>query len=302
MRKNVFKGKPFEGLIEGETVIMTNPAAPDFDAFMLLEELALFDTLWTTSNYPFESRASLHAAFLPEGLEKIYLHGDAHLSASDSSMLTRPVTVIAENNMVMEGPLRAAPGSMFIAGERLYLKGTIEGNELLAFGRTGIDSQRFRAAGIQLLSRGPISLSDNTYLEYPSFILSTGEFATDSSRIAIVERSTVDGLVMFYPRSQPASEQAAHILLDGDSLVRGAIYNSASTELRGEIWGSLLTRNTYFYEEPAYYTNWLLDAGIVVTKRPEPFNLPVGFDARRGFELVTWKTERRIRNKEKRIK
>ena len=296
VRKNSFKGKPFDGLIEGETVVMADPVAPGFDASMLLEEFARFDSLWTAYANSFKSDASLHAGFLPEGNEIIHFTGDAHLSASDSSMLSRPITVIAEKDLLLAGPLQVEAGSMFIAGERLYLKGQIEGRELLAFGHTGIDSRRVHATGIQLLSRGPIILGENTYLEYPSFVFTTGEFATDSSRIAIVDRSTVDGFVMFNAFSPPASEKAAHILLDSVSLVRGAVYNTASTELRGQVWGSLLTRNTYFYEEPAHYTNWLLDAEVDASERPESFHLPVGFDTRHGFEPVTWQTRRRIRN------
>ena len=284
MRTHAFKGKPFQGVIHGEIFRQKTTAPPSFDNAHILDELTRFDSLWTSP--PSLDHSS---SYQTDPSKTVFLSGDAFISAADSLALAQPAIWIVEKNLTVEGPIRAAAGSVFIAGERLHLANEVLGKELLLYGRMDINAEKFQAGSIQLLSRGPISITNQSYLQYPAFIFSTGEYADDSPRITIENKSTVDGLAMFYALTPVANDKAAHVFIQSGSIVRGAVYCSASTEIRGIIHGSLLTQNTYFYEKPAHYTNWLLDASIDVSQRPKPFNLPVGFGE---LDVISWQVQR----------
>lgn len=286
VRKNSFDGEPFSGKLEGEASTIEDLAPPAFNSRNLLEELSRLDSLNGATN----GQPSSHASLLPSSNKIVFLSGDVHLSRADSTLLSVPITLIIEKDLIVEGPISLKPGSILISREKLHLQNDVKGHSILFYGKTGIDLSSAAGKGLQLLSRGSIEIKEHSYLEYPSLVLTTGEFADDAPSILLEEDVAVDGLVMYYPLTPPADDRMAHIQLSQDALVRGAVYNSGSTGLSGSIYGSLITKNTYFYSEPSHYTNWLLDSEIDLSQRPTPFVLPTGFGSSEQYQIISWET------------
>lgn len=143
----------------------------------------------------------------------------------------------------------------------------------------------------QLISKGRIQLRDQVYLTYPSMVYtSTTTFLGEQQEVIhLQDESTVDGTLVYPIETGTFNQEQFRIKIDENALVRGSIYNQGQTELAGTVYGSVLTKQFFFYESPTIYINWIKDAEIDITKRPQDFIVPIGFSDSTKYVILHWK-------------
>lgn len=203
------------------------------------------------------------------------VRGDGALTAADRDFLQEPVVVRATGDLTLRGDVAVPPGSIFLAGQTLTVAGPVDGRDALFYGR---DTVRVTSSGRlsgQFLSRRVVQLAGETHLQYPS-VAYTG---AQGGIIRLSERAQLDGLVLspFVPLD--TQDVQRDVVLSEAAHVRGGIYNGAQTELWGRVHGSVLTQQFGFYRSPTHYVNWLKDATVRRSGRPDPFLVPYGFHA-----------------------
>jgi hypothetical protein len=68
--------------------------------------------------------------------------------------------------------------------------------------------------------------------------------------------------------------------------VQGFIYCENNLELLGKLYGEAYTYNTYFYQEPTQYINWLVNMEIDRNKLDKWFCFPLGFSTSRNYKII----------------
>ena len=289
VKENAFDGDPFTGSLEGEVVSRPSPGPVNFDPSHVLTEMALLDSL-RVSPQARQSRihtdTALHHSLLAAYFPVNFASGDLIFTPSDSLDFQEPAIFIAEKDLIIDGRIVAPPGTVFVAGESLRIRGTVEGSDLLFYGHSGISISGSLSG--QFLSRSEIEVQEDAYLNYPTTLFTTGEFTEAAPRIVVSEGAVVDGVIVFNSQLPPADQYEGHITIKKGGIVRGGVFNCASTTLEGTVYGSLLSENLYFYEEPSHYTNWLINAEIDRSKRPASLTVPLGFRKDPDLKILSW--------------
>jgi hypothetical protein len=99
----------------------------------------------------------------------------------------------------------------------------------------------------------------------------------------------MDGTILYPYEPNLINQVQLKVTVDTTAIVRGAIYTKGLTELFGTVHGTVITDQFYFYESPTSYFNWIKDATIDRTQRPDEFILPIGFSASPKFEILYWR-------------
>lgn len=290
LERSDFEGIPFTGEHRGTVHRTYGLDAPYADFALFHESVAFFDTLLARGapQTPPAAARKAPAWQLPRDNPVYYIAGDARITAADSLLLAWPVTVVAGRDLAVEGPVRFAPGSVFVAGRVLVVEGDVGGREGLFYGREGVDLRGgVRCSGL-FFSRAGVRVGAGAYLAYPSVLFTTGEAAEAGGRIEVADSVRIDGTLV-HPRLDPQPAQpAGRIVVAKTARVRGSIFNGHETELHGRLDGLLVTFETYFYHSPRHWTNWLKDAVIDRGALPVTYALPVAFSRSPRLVVVSW--------------
>ena len=290
MKTKTFKRRRFTGRIRGAVFNVPDLAPPYFDKQFL--EAALEEAEHYLHAAPDASQRVSDdqpvAKRLPSENPVHVFVGDHTIIPGDSLLFKKPVTVVASGRLALEGLFHFEPGTMFIAGKGLSIKGKVSGRDGLFFGREGVeiaDSARFSG---QVFSRKYIRLSKGSYLAYPSVLYATGEAEMPEGNIILEDGTILDGTIIYPPMELEPSVRRGRVRVEPQARVRGAIFNAHETEFHGTLYGALLTRQLYFYESPTSYINWIKDAVIDSEARPIEYLLPLGFSASPRLEVLRW--------------
>lgn len=286
------KGRRFTGHLTTQvrTSATVRPPAFNPEAFDDLLDACAAQVREVGSERVQEPAAPSTAPHLPSQNTRYLIPGTAYLSEQDSVLFHAPITVVATGNLYLEGTLHFQPGSQFIAGDTLVVRGTVTGTQGLFYGKNLlVVGGQVQASG-QYASERRIRISEEARLAYPSLVYVAGvttEAPTDG--IEVQDQAQVDGVLIHPPRTKPPRPPHASVYVGKQAVVRGAIFNGWATELAGTLHGSLLTHQVVFYDAPTWYINWLRDARVDVTARPPDFAVPLGFSQRPHLEVLTWK-------------
>ena len=281
LRESTFQRRRFTGRVDGTVHEVRDLDAPfaDFGFFTGAVDRAedmlgngLSDPVPTE---PFDGRGL--ARHLPSDNPVWREQGSLQLTSADSTRLARPITVVATQDLTVEGPLALHPGTRLIAGGTLTLRHGAVGQEVFAYGRRGVVLEDTVQCAGQFFSQERVRVQDDATLSHPSVLYVAGAADVVGGGIEILDRSVVDGTVVHPPLGSPPTRPRGRILIEPQARVRGAVYNAHETEMHGTVIGSLLTHQLYFYESPTHYVNWLLDAAVEVPGRPETYLLPLRF-------------------------
>ena len=290
MRKSTFKRRRFTGRIDGRVHRVPGLKAPFFDGHVLeqsLEALEWYLVGLPGSSPPPEQRLPL-AKRLPGDNRVHRVAGPLRLTTADSLLLREPLTVVARGNLTLEGPLHFRPGTIFITAQTLKINDEVTGREGLFFGREGIETSGAVHLSGQLFSRKDIRIASEAYLRYPSVLYVTGEAAETGGGILVEEDAVVNGTILHPPIDPLPAIAQGRIIVEPAAVVRGTIFNAHETEFHGELYGSLLTRQLYFYESPTSYINWLKDTVVDVDERPIKYVLPLRFSLMPRLAVLNW--------------
>lgn len=278
-----FKGFPFSGKLDGEIDIHTgSPLLPSFKLSTLSQQFDHYEGVFNDPLYRFPKTDSVEVLrWLKEGdTDVLRVSGDLTVvNTDDFPDDNRPLTLYIEGNLVLNGKFKFAPYSRIIVSDTLLMGGSTEGQHLFVYAGKSLQVGGNTQASGQFLSRGNIRIRDNAYLEYPSLVFSNKEFndAENTDVIRFMGQSSIDGTVLYPIRTNRINQGLLKVKIDEGATVRGAIFTQGQTELEGEVLGSVLTRQFYFYESPTSYINWMKDSKIDITKRPANYVVPIGF-------------------------
>lgn len=294
VRQRPFKGKLFDGSVRGEITQETEPALPPFDKTLFNYETtyceALLDKAPVQAIKREAGQFNLSRENRLEEQDILYVVGSLEITASSEVVLPEAVTIVATEDLIIRGPVTYNAFSRFIAGGNLSLSGDIMGEHGLFYAAGDLIIDGREPFSGQFLSARDILISGRTYLKYPSVVYIKGatENGIRKGRLEVIGSSIVEGTMMIPAPGEVISQDESRLVVGEGATVRGSIYNTGQTELHGEIFGSVLTLQFYFYHSPTSYINWLKDASIDINRRPENFVVPLGFSDQRKFEILTW--------------
>lgn len=284
------RGERFTGTLDGRADRDPQVALPDFDDAPLQETLRRAQRQLRTpppgAAAAFESPED---APVVQGRRVFFVNGSLELTEADSTLTRTPALFLATGSATLKGTLRLAEGSMVIAGETLTVTGDVEAAHALLVGASGVYVGGQPRLSAQLLSETQVFIGGDAHLTYPSLAY----VADADGRIFVNGRAKVDGWILFPNRPEGRTNRDPEVRLADSTLVRGVVYNASMTELHGDVHGTVMARQFGFYLSPTHYVNWIKDATINVTKRPQGLHAPYGFTQASRPRVLSWREERR---------
>ncbi|HLN34655.1 MAG TPA: hypothetical protein VK250_05165, partial [Nitrososphaeraceae archaeon] len=136
-------------------------------------------------------------------------------------------------------------------------------NNLFVLSNNGIVIYNSILQNIQLISYKDIKMYDAN-LKYPS---SLGIYVKTSNKdnlknLISLENSIVNGTIILVSDIIGLQANKSKIQIDETSLLNGIVYCENNSEIKGNIIGSVYTYNTFFYQAPTEYVNWLINLNI----------------------------------------
>lgn len=290
--KSTFKGFPFRGTFEGEARKGNmNKFFPSFDYSSIENQLETFESFfaeWDVDRFLVSSLNELEESI--EG-DTVYFEDSQEWELSESLLISKKAVVIVNGNLSITGDGNLGDFTTFIAKDTLSIGGSIKGTHNLVNAGMLIEIKDQAQINAQLVSRGRIVIKDQAYLSYPSLVYSssTTYLGEQPEVIHLQDESTVDGMVIYPVETGAFNREQFRIKIDEEATVRGSVYNLGQTELVGSVYGSVLTKQFYFYESPTSYINWLKDAEIDHSKIPKEFVAPIGFSDSTRYTLLSWR-------------
>ncbi len=294
IKKSSFRGKRFEGSFNGRVKRAEESLFPEFDNAFFAREIEHCRSL--IKRPPEKAlllnpgKINLSKKKLPESRDMVFVDGNLELSASSVTGLPKDLTIVVTGNLTLKGQIKFESNSRFIAGDSLKIMGSVNGDHALFYAEQEITIDSKQPFSGQLLANGGVSILGKSYLKYPSVIYTNGtiENGTRGGRVKVSGESLIEGLMLIPEPGETITEDNMRLIAGKGTKIKGGIYNTAKSELHGEVAGSVLTMQFYFYRSPTAYINWLKDVVIDVKERPENYTVPLGFSETRRFEVLEW--------------
>ncbi|MAO63630.1 MAG: hypothetical protein CL666_01385 [Balneola sp.] len=286
-----FKGRPFSGDIEGELNRESGYLLPLFDATFLEHQEAHFSNLLENgqlrtflSNY--DGMAEVNA----EPKDTLFFEESISWSSGDSISFPRDLTIVINGNAIINGNYHFGVFTKLIVRDTLMAGGNISGENMLIYAGKSLQIGGGAELSTQAISGNDIIIRDQAYLRYPSMLYTSQEFAAERQEIIIDirDQAMVDGTIIYPVQSSNFTSGLFRVRVADQAVVRGGIYTLGQTELEGKVLGSVLTHQFYFYESPSSYINWLKDAEIDLSGRPENYVIPLGFSEHPEYQILDW--------------
>lgn len=275
-RTENFKGVAFTGNIESNVVGTSDV----FNAELIIPVL---DSLTKLVNSEYSEL---------EREEKIYVFKDS-VDDSDLVNIDRSVhTIMVEGNATILEPLSLPAFTKLIVRDSLKIEADVNGDHLVFQAGAYINIKKTAELQGQIISNGPISISDEVYLHYPSVVLSYFNPTNfeEVAPILLTGKSTVDGMVFSIHQSMSSAENSDFKnIIDSGALVRGAYINTGISEVKGEIHGTVITHQFEFYESPTTYKNWIREGVFDLSKRPKDFIIPILSSNQQELGVLDWR-------------
>lgn len=292
IERSTFKGFPFRGSFTGEA--KKKNMRDFFPAFQYESLEAQLDK--HTSFFESESKSQFAVRDINELAQSqegdtLYFSGSQEWSVNQTTTFPKDIVVSVEGNLTITGDGNLGTYTTFIAKDTLSIGGSVTATHVILSAGTFMELRDQVSMNAQLISKGRIQLRDQVYLTYPSMVYtSTTTFLGEQQEVIhLQDESTVDGTLVYPIETGTFNQEQFRIKIDENAVVRGSIYNQGQTELAGTVYGSVLTKQFYFYESPTIYINWLKDAEIDISQRPQDFIVPIGFSDSTKYAILDWK-------------
>ncbi len=291
IREEDFKGVPFRGSINAPTSSLKEEGGmPVFDNALFNLQQEYFESLF--SNSSLSRFATSFAGLNPSDINQdtLFFDGNTEWESNQAVSIERELFIIVKGNLTINGPYSFAPYTKLIVEDTLLVGGATKGTHLLFYAGKSLQVGGGARVTAQVLTKGEATVRDNAYLLYPSLVYSSKEFSNGGKEevIDIRDQAVVDGLIMYPFQPNSFNRERLRIRVGPQATIRGGVYTQGQTELLGTVSGSVLTNQFYFYESPTSYINWLKDATIDVTQRPDDFVLPIGLSDTTNYSILDW--------------
>lgn len=259
-----FRGRPYRGQIEGNIISERGLTMPNYDNYYIKQ--------WETY---------VESLFLM-GEEQL-LDDDLHyteetLILTDETFQQLPTAIISGKSILVDRNTSLPTGTILLARESIEFSAFSHANDIIVDAGGFINIGQGSQLSGQFIARDSIAIGDNAYQIYPSLLYLKGDESQDDNRgvIKLGDNATVDGSIVIPPLDVIRGFDRRELRIPESAVVRGAIINAARTELYGEVHGSVVTHQFYYYSSPTQYVNWLMNFKISVYSRPDGFVAPFG--------------------------
>ncbi|XWN37318.1 MAG: hypothetical protein ROO71_00050 [Balneola sp.] len=292
IERSTFKGFPFRGSFTGEA--KKENMRDFFPAFQYESLEAQLDK--HTSFFESDNRNQFAVHDLSELAQSqegdtLYFSDSQEWIFNQTTAIPKGIVVLVEGNLSITGDGNLGTYTTFIARDTMSIGGSITATHAIVSAGTFMELRDQVSMNAQLISRGRIQFRDQVYLTYPSMVYtSTSTFLGEQQEVIhLQDESTVDGTLVYPIETGAFNQEQFRIKIDENALVRGSVYNQGQTELDGTVFGSVLTKQFFFYESPTTYINWIKDTEIDITQRPQEFIVPIGFSDSTKYVILDWK-------------
>lgn len=292
IERSTFKGFPFRGSFTGEAKKKNmRDFFPDFQYESLDAQLDRHTYFFESENKNQFIIQDLNELAQSQKGDTIYFSDSQEWSVNQTTAIPKDIVIFVEGNLTITGDGDLGTYTTFIAKDTLSIGGRVTASHAILSAGKFMELHDQVSMNAQLISRGRIQLKDQVYLTYPSLIYtSTTTFLGEQQEVIhLQDESTVDGTLVYPIETGRFNREQFRIKVDENALVRGSIYNQGQTELAGTVFGSVLTKQFFFYESPTTYINWIKDAEIDISQRPQDFIVPIGFSDSTKYVILDWK-------------
>lgn len=144
------------------------------------------------------------------------------------------------------------------------------------------------------MSNSRIVVKDKVALSYPGSLLITGDSITNynSCGIWLMSRGVLEGLCCLRLKELDAQEKDYQIYLDTSSTFTGGIISEGKVDLRGTVYGTIVTSRFSYTEPTTTYINWAKDFHVDRTKLTFALAAPIlGTEhLQSGFRILSQET------------
>lgn len=292
------EGKGFVGKtpVQGTIRRRDNPRLPFFNP-------SLFHKVYDTYEYDLQYEQDCiifhHNLYLTDEIIQesepgdIYVNG--HIFITDSLLrkpLRRPLKLIATGSIFITDSVSIREKVEIIAAEKIHITDRASLEQGIIFAQGGVEISGQSSVSAQIFSGKDMVIKEHAVIKYPSILYSSGwvDDITLRGKIVIQDNARVMGTVILYPYERDLSvqkqETIIHIL--PGATVGGVVYSHHFVDLKGCVYGTVVTSSFYLYRSPTSYINWLKDAVIDRTQLPDGFLMPLSFRSDPEYEVLFW--------------
>lgn len=288
VRTTNFKGYPFSGLLKGEQEKKRGVLLPVYHSDFIIAQLKVFESHFQNESFINSKYINHFDSFLSSG-DTLFFFENTSWDVESFVRMPDDITIFVAGNLILNGNIKFGKYTKIIVRDTLQVEGNITGQHILLYSGKSLEVGAAVKVSCQCFSGNEIIVS-NAYLQHPSFLFTQQEYNSIEQKeiIHIRENSIIDGTIVYPVEQNQFSSENFKIKIDEKALVRGGVYTLAQTELSGTVYGSVLSRQFYFYESPTSYINWLKDADIDISQRPEDYVLPLGFTNQPKYKVIEW--------------
>lgn len=291
-------GKGFEGKtpVQGKIRGRENPQMPFFDTSIFKKVFIRYKNILQyreNCSYFFNDLHITDEIITECESRNIYI--DGHIFITDSLLsnpLRGPLRIISTGSIFITDSISIREHVEFISAENIYIKNKVSIEQGIIFAEKKVEISGQSRINAQIFSREEIYIKNQAVVKYPSVLYSSGtvEDNTLIGKIIIGDNSKVIGTIILSPleRDMSVHKDETIIYITEGAAVAGVVYSHHFVELRGCVYGTVVTSSFYLYLPPTSYLNWLKDSVIDRSQLPDNFLMPLSFRTDPEYEVLLW--------------
>lgn len=273
------------------------PILPPFDSTFILRQVNTFEVLLGTTPQSSVGRSlvvtnnstavtELRGENVADSIDHVFIQGNAVLGGL-FSRTSSPLCIVV-NGMVMFEKQAQLRGIITIVAERaITIPDSIRMELLILYSRSQIDVKKSAAISAQLIAPS-ITVDTNAVVDYPSTLIALPSHQTQNTGYGIHVRAggKIEGTILAFGNAAAALK--ARLTIEPGATVVGAVYSRQAINLDGIVYGTVMTEDFYFYEEPTSYFGWLRTARIDHSSQHRGYLTPIGFSKNIQLDILEW--------------
>ena len=283
IQKKSFKGQKFRGSFIGENVLIPDLTLPEFDDESIDGQISKWEHIRLNPR-DFEYFDHLKRGEKTNNQKIVYSEKSITLNNEYQFLSTENATIVSKKVITVSEKFDIAFGMKFIADD-IILKDKVVGKPAIFYAANSISVEDSVACSGQFFAIQKIELKDSSILTYPSILYLAGlELKGErNGDIIINDFANIQGTILYLPSESIQLHEKGYLRVGNNCLVEGLIYHANRVDFHGLLHGTLVAQNTYFYDAPTHYINWLKDGEISVFKRRQYYCLPTIFKDFTGY-------------------
>jgi len=272
-----FRGSPYRGTFEGENRPLTEVYSDLQDFGMILDSLVTgFDD-------------TINSA---ETSQDTFLFEDDTEADDLIAVPSETKRIIVQGNLVIDKPVRVSDYVEILVSDSVFIYEKIEGSHLIVYSGEYVELSENAEAQGQFFTSGNAVVSGQSYLRYPSIL---GVYFRQAgfepqSPLRLSGDSIIDGLLLTVHEDVSSARRSDFKnTIEENAIVRGAFFNTGLSEIKGSVFGTVITNSFEFYDSPRSYVNWIREGEMDVFQRPERLSLPYNFGSIQEYEIIDYR-------------